>query len=199
MGMYPVSVTKLIEEFERLPGIGSKTAQKLAFYVLSMPVEKAHSFAEIIKEVKEKIKLCEVCYNITDSHICSICSGSKRDRFAICVVGEPKDVSAIEKTKSFKGLYHVLHGLISPMAGIGVEDIRLRELVKRVGEEDIKEVIIASNPTIEGEATAMYIAKLLKPAGIKVTRIAHGIPVGGDLEYADEITLSRSIEGRREI
>ena len=199
MAIYPDSVMKLIEEFERLPGIGNKTAQKLAFHVLSVSKERAYSFADTIKEAKDKISFCDVCYNITDNHICNICLNTKRDRSIICVVGEPKDVAAIERTKNFKGLYHVLHGLISPMTGIGVEDIKLRELITRVGNDDIKEVIVATNPTIEGEATSMYIAKLLKPAGITVTRIAHGIPVGGDLEYADEITLSKAMEGRREI
>jgi len=200
MSQYPESVVKLIEEFERLPGIGNKTAQKLAFFILSLPKEKAYSFSEAIREVKDKINYCPVCYNITDSDLCGICSNKKRDETIICVVGEPKDIAAIERTKNYKGLYHVLHGLISPMAGVGVDDIKLRELIKRVGEQDaVKEIIIATNPTIEGEATAMYIAKLLKPAGLKITRIAHGIPIGGDLEYADELTLSRALEGRREM
>ena len=200
MAQYPESVTKLIEEFEKLPGIGSKTAQKLAFNVLSMSKERAYSFSAAIKEVKDKISYCPVCYNITDSDLCNICSNTKRDETLVCVVGEPKDVAAIERTRNYKGLYHVLHGLISPMAGIGVDDIRLKELIKRISEQDaVKEIIIATSPTIEGEATAMYIAKLLKPAGLKLTRIAHGIPIGGDLEYADELTLSRAMEGRREM
>jgi len=199
MGLYPVPLTKLIEEFEKLPGIGSKTAQRLAFHVLSMTKERAGQFSCAILEAKEKITYCTACYNLTDEELCPICTNYKRNKSIICVVGEARDVAAIERTKDYKGVYHVLHGLISPMAGVGAEDIKLRELIKRVGEEDIQEVIVATNPTIEGEATAMYIAKLLKPAGVRVTRIAHGIPIGGDLEYADEVTLSRAIDGRREI
>lgn len=199
MALYPVPVTKLIEEFERLPGIGSKTAQRLAFHILSVSKERADAFANAIREAKERVTYCAICYNITDAETCSICTNGKRDPSIICVVGDPKDVAALERTKDFKGVYHVLHGLISPMAGVGAEDIKLRELVKRVGEQDVKEVIVATNPTIEGEATAMYVAKLLKPAGIKVTRIAHGIPIGGDLEYADEVTLARAMDGRREM
>lgn len=199
MGIYPVPVSKLIEEFERLPGIGSKTAQRLAFHVLSMSRERVYALSDAIRNAKDKVTYCSDCYNITDSELCPICSSPKRDRSVICVVGEPRDVAALERTKEYKGLYHVLHGLISPMEGIGPEDIRLKELVTRVGKEDVREIIVATNPTIEGEATAMYISKLLKPAGIKVTRIAHGIPVGGDLEYADEVTLARAIYGRREL
>lgn len=199
MGIYPVPVSKLIEEFERLPGIGSKTAQRLAFHVLSMNRERVYALSDAIRNAKDKVTYCSDCYNITDSELCPICSSPKRDRSVICVVGEPRDVAALERTKEYKGLYHVLHGLISPMEGIGPEDIRLKELVTRVGKEDVREIIVATNPTIEGEATAMYISKLLKPAGIKVTRIAHGIPVGGDLEYADEVTLARAIYGRREL
>ena len=199
MGIYPVPVSKLIEEFERLPGIGSKTAQRLAFHVLSMSRERVYALSDAIRNAKDKVTYCSDCYNITDSELCPICSSPKRDRSVICVVGEPRDVAALERTKEYKGLYHVLHGLISPREGIGPEDIRLKELVTRVGKEDVREIIVATNPTIEGEATAMYISKLLKPAGIKVTRIAHGIPVGGDLEYADEVTLARAIYGRREL
>lgn len=199
MALYPAPVAKLIEEFERLPGIGSKTAQRLAFHVLSMPKERAGALANAITEAKEKVVYCKECYNITDAELCPICANAKRNKQMVCVVGEPKDVAALERTKDYKGVYHVLHGLVSPMAGIGPEDIKLRELVQRVAEQDITEVIVATNPTIEGEATAMYIAKLLKPAGIKVTRIAHGIPIGGDLEYADEVTLSRAMDGRREL
>lgn len=199
MALYPAPVAKLIEEFERLPGIGSKTAQRLAFHVLSMPKERAGALAGAITEAKEKVVYCKECYNITDAELCPICANAKRNRQMVCVVGEPKDVAALERTKDYKGVYHVLHGLVSPMAGIGPEDIKLRELVQRVAQQDITEVIVATNPTIEGEATAMYIAKLLKPAGIKVTRIAHGIPIGGDLEYADEVTLSRAMDGRREL
>lgn len=199
MALYPAPVAKLIEEFERLPGIGSKTAQRLAFHVLSVPKERAGALANAIIEAKEKVAYCKECYNITDAELCPICANQKRDKQLVCVVGEPKDVAALERTKDYKGVYHVLHGLVSPMAGIGPEDIKLRELVQRVAETDVTEVIVATNPTIEGEATAMYIAKLLKPAGITVTRIAHGIPIGGDLEYADEVTLARAMDGRREM
>lgn len=199
MALYPAPVAKLIEEFERLPGIGSKTAQRLAFHVLSVPKERAGALANAIIEAKEKVVYCKECYNITDAELCPICANQKRNKQLVCVVGEPKDVAALERTKDYKGVYHVLHGLVSPMAGIGPEDIKLRELVQRVAEADVTEVIVATNPTIEGEATAMYIAKLLKPAGITVTRIAHGIPIGGDLEYADEVTLARAMDGRREM
>lgn len=199
MALYPAPVAKLIEEFERLPGIGSKTAQRLAFHVLSAPKERAGALANAIIEAKEKVVYCKECYNITDAELCPICANQKRNKQLICVVGEPKDVAALERTKDYKGVYHVLHGLVSPMAGIGPDDIKLRELVQRVAQQDVTEVIVATNPTIEGEATAMYIAKLLKPAGITVTRIAHGIPIGGDLEYADEVTLARAMDGRREM
>lgn len=199
MALYPAPVAKLIEEFERLPGVGSKTAQRLAFHVLSVPKERAISLANAIMDAKEKVVYCKECYNISDAELCPICGNPKRNKNVICVVGEPKDVAALERTKDYKGVYHVLHGLVSPMAGIGPEDIKLRELVQRVANTDVTEVIVATNPTIEGEATAMYIAKLLKPAGITVTRIAHGIPIGGDLEYADEVTLARAMSGRREI
>ena len=199
MALYPAPVAKLIEEFERLPGVGSKTAQRLAFHVLSVPKERAISLANAIMDAKEKVVYCKECHNISDAELCPICGNPKRNKNVICVVGEPKDVAALERTKDYKGVYHVLHGLVSPMAGIGPEDIKLRELVQRVANTDVTEVIVATNPTIEGEATAMYIAKLLKPAGITVTRIAHGIPIGGDLEYADEVTLARAMSGRREI
>lgn len=199
MSFYAAPVAKLIEEFEKLPGIGHKTAQRLAFHVLNMPQEKANRLANAITEAKLKTKSCSVCGNLTDSDICSLCSSEKRDRSLICVVEDPRDVVAMEKIREFKGLYHVLHGAISPMQGIGPEDIRIKELLERISEGNIKEVIIATNPNIEGEATAMYISKLIKPLGIKATRIAHGIPVGGDLEYADEVTLAKALEGRREI
>ena len=199
MAFYPAPVAKLIEEFERLPGIGSKTAQRLAFHVLSSSKDRAGALANAIIEAKEKVVYCKECYNITDAELCPICASPKRNKQLICVVGEPKDVAALERTKDYKGVYHVLHGLVSPMAGIGPDDIKLRELVQRVAKEDVTEVIVATNPTIEGEATAMYIAKLLKPAGITVSRIAHGIPIGGDLEYADEVTLARAMDGRREL
>ena len=199
MSFYAAPVAKLIEEFEKLPGVGHKTAQRLAFYVINLPMEKAESFANAIKDAKNRIKYCNICNNMTDEDTCNICSSQSRDKTSICVVQDPRDVVAMERTREFKGLYHVLHGAISPMDGIGPSDIKIKELVTRVGENDIKEVILATNPNIEGEATAMYIARLLKPLGVKVTRIAHGLPIGGDLEYADAVTLSKAMENRREI
>ncbi len=199
MSFYATPVARLIEEFEKLPGIGHKTAQRLAFHVLDLPADKVEGLANAIKEAKFKTKYCSICSNLTDVDPCSVCSGATRDRSVICVVEDSRDVVAMEKTREFKGLYHVLHGAISPMEGIGPEDIKIKELLARVGEGNIREVIIATNPNIEGEATAMYISKLLKPLGIKTTRIAHGIPVGGDIEYADEVTLAKSLEGRREL
>jgi len=199
MSFYAAPIARLVEEFEKLPGIGHKTAQRLAFHVLNMPVEKVENLANALKEAKYKIKYCSVCNNLTDVDPCSICNGRTRDPSFICVVEDPKDVVAMERTREFKGLYHVLHGAISPMEGIGPEDIKIKELLLRIGKGDITEVVLATNPNIEGEATAMYISKLLRPLGIKTTRIAHGIPVGGDLEYADEVTLAKALEGRREI
>lgn len=199
MSFYAAPVAKLIEEFEKLPGIGHKTAQRLAFHVLNLPEEKAQRLADAIRDAKQKIKYCSICNNLTDVDPCNICSGNARERSSICVVEDPRDVVAMERTREFKGLYHVLHGAISPMEGIGPEDIKIKELLARIREGHIGEVILATNPNIEGEATAMYISKLLKPLGIKTTRIAHGIPVGGDLEYADEVTLAKALEGRREI
>lgn len=199
MSFYAAPIARLVEEFEKLPGIGHKTAQRLAFHVLNMPAEKVNRLASAISEAKEKIRYCSVCGNLTDEEICSLCSNKGRDESLICVVEDPRDVVAMEKIREFKGFYHVLHGAISPMEGIGPEDIRIKELLSRVREGNVKEIIIATNPNIEGEATAMYISKLLKPLGIKTTRIAHGIPVGGDLEYADEVTLAKALEGRREI
>jgi recombination protein RecR len=199
MSFYANPVAKLIEEFEKLPGIGHKTAQRLAFHVLNLPAEKAENLANAIREAKIKTKYCSVCNNLTDVDPCGICSSHSREPSIICVVEDPRDVVAMERTREFKGFYHVLHGAISPMEGIGPEDIKIKELLARVGEGNVKEVILATNPNIEGEATAMYIAKLLKPLGIKTTRIAHGIPVGGDLEYADEVTLAKALEGRREL
>lgn len=199
MSFYAVPVARLIEEFEKLPGIGHKTAQRLAFHVLNLPEEKVENLAIAIRDAKQKTRHCSVCGNLTDVDPCGICSGQSRDPAFICVVEEPRDVVAMERTREFKGLYHVLHGAISPMEGIGPEDIKIKELLTRIREGDIKEVILATNSNIEGEATAMYISKLLKPLGIKTTRIAHGIPVGGDLEYADEVTLAKALEGRREI
>ncbi|TYQ14690.1 UNVERIFIED_CONTAM: DNA replication and repair protein RecR [Acetivibrio alkalicellulosi] len=199
MSFYAIPIARLIEEFEKLPGIGHKTAQRLAFHVLNMPKEKAERLASAIIDAKSKIKYCSICGNLTDLECCTLCSSTNRDSSTICVVEDPKDVAAMERIKEFKGFYHVLHGAISPMEGIGPEDIKIKELLERIKDGDVKEVIIATNPNIEGEATAMYISKLLKPLGIKTTRIAHGIPVGGDLEYADEVTLSKALEGRREI
>lgn len=199
MEYFPKPISKLIEEFSKLPGVGKKTAQRLAFYVLNMKKEEALSLANAIVNAKRDIKYCSICGNLTDRDPCLICSNKRRDETLICVVEDPKDIVAMERTKEFKGLYHVLHGSISPMEGIGPEDIRIRELLIRIKNCPVKEVILATNPTIEGEATAMYISKLIKPMGIKTTRIAHGIPVGGDLEYADEVTLSKALEGRREI
>jgi recombination protein RecR len=199
MSFYAAPVAKLIEEFEKLPGIGHKTAQRLAFHVLNLPYEKAESLANAIREAKAKTRYCSVCSNLTETDPCSICSSSSRDSSVICVVEDPRDVVAMERTREFKGLYHVLHGAISPMEGIGPEDIKIKELLARLKDGSVKEIILATNPNIEGEATAMYISKLLKPLGIKATRIAHGIPVGGDLEYADEVTLAKALEGRREI
>jgi len=199
MGYFAPPVAKLIDEFEKLPGIGHKTAQRLAFHVLGLPEDKAKSLALAITDAKAKIKYCSLCNNLTDTDICSICSSHNRDRSVICVVEDSRDVVAMERIREFKGLYHVLHGVISPMEGIGPEDIKIKELLIRIRETTVKEVIMATNPNIEGEATAMYISKLLKPLSIRTSRIAHGIPIGGDLEYADEVTLAKALEGRREI
>ncbi len=193
-------VAKLIEEFSKLPGIGKKTAQRLAFHVLNMSESNANDLAKAIVSAKKNIKYCSICTNLTDIDPCNICRNKKRDQTSICVVEDPRDVIAMERIREYNGLYHVLHGSISPMEGIGPEQIKIKELLNRIREsKDIKEIILATNPTIEGEATAMYISKLIKPLGIKTTRIAHGIPVGGDLEYADEVTLSKALEGRRDI
>lgn len=200
MKQYPRSLNKLINELGKLPGIGGKTAQRLAFHVLSLTDREAEMLAESIVEAKRSLHYCSVCGNLTDKEICGICSDGSRDRSVICVVETPQDVMAMERIREYKGTYHVLHGAISPAEGIGPADINLKSLIERLqGDSDVEEVIIATNPNIEGEATAMYIARLLKPAGIKVTRIAHGIPVGGDLEYADEVTLLKAVEGRREL
>lgn len=198
MNFYPTSISRLIDEFSRLPGVGSKTAQRLAFHVLNMDIKQAENLSDAIIEAKRNVKYCSVCGNYTDSDLCSICSNEARDKGVICVVQDPRDVMAMEKTREFKGLYHVLHGAISPLNGVGPDDIRIKELLSRI-DSDTSEVIVATNPNVEGEATAMYISRLLKPLGVKTTRIAHGIPVGGDLEYADEVTLSKALEGRREI
>ena len=200
MKQYPRSLNKLINELGKLPGIGGKTAQRLAFHVLSLTDREAEMLAESIVEAKRSLHYCSVCGNLTDKDLCGICSDSSRDKSVICVVETPQDVMAMERIREYKGMYHVLHGAISPAEGVGPADINLKSLIERLqSDSDVEEVIIATNPNIEGEATAMYIARLLKPAGIKVTRIAHGIPVGGDLEYADEVTLLKAVEGRREL
>ncbi|MDK2814379.1 MAG: recombination protein RecR [Thermoanaerobacter sp.] len=199
MSYYSASLAKLIEELSKLPGIGPKTAQRLAFFIINMPTEEVKSLSQSIIDAKEKIKYCKICYNITDTEVCNICNDEERDNSLICVVSHPMDVVAMEKIREYKGVYHVLHGVISPIEGIGPEDIKIKELLDRVKNGNVKEVILATNPDIEGEATAMYIAKLLKSLGVKVTRIAHGVPVGGDLEYTDVVTLSRALEGRREL
>lgn len=199
MKFFAPPVERLIEEFARLPGIGQKTAQRLAFHVLDMPKEDAQRFADAIMQAKSTVFTCKVCQNLTDSEICPICSNPNRDPGVICVVADPRDVLAFERTREYNGLYHVLHGVISPMNHIGPDDIRIRELLQRVADTDVREVIIATNPNTEGEATAMYLARLLKPFGVAVTRLAYGIPVGGHLEYIDEVTLMRALEGRREI
>ena len=200
MRQYPRSLNRLINELGKLPGIGGKTAQRLAFHVLSLSDREAEALASAIMEAKQSLHYCSVCGNLTDREVCGICSDEARDSSVICVVETPQDVMAMERIREFRGTYHVLHGAISPAEGIGPSDINLKSLIERLQKSDeVKEVIIATNPNIEGEATAMYVARLLKPAGIKVTRIAHGIPVGGDLEYADEVTLLKAMEGRREL
>lgn len=200
MRQYPRALNKLINELGKLPGIGGKTAQRLAFHILSLSDREAESLAEAIVSAKQNLRYCSVCGNLTDQDKCLICSDASRDQSVICVVETPQDVVAMERIREYKGLYHVLHGAISPAEGIGPNDINLKSLITRLqGNDEVKEIIIATNPNIEGEATAMYISRLLKPAGIRVTRIAHGIPVGGDLEYADEVTLLKAIEGRREL
>ncbi|MBR5740958.1 MAG: recombination protein RecR [Firmicutes bacterium] len=199
MAQYAKPLANLIAQLSHLPGIGGKTAQRLAFHILAMDDESAEKLASAITDAKKTMKYCSVCGNLTDVDPCPLCRDASRDDSVICVVETPRDVAAMERIREFKGRYHVLHGVISPMDGIGPEDINLKSLIVRLQQNDVKEVILATNPNIEGEATAMYIARLLKPAGIKVTRIAHGIPVGGDLEYADEVTLSKAMEGRREL
>lgn len=196
---YPKSLAKLVGALERLPGIGPKSAQRMAFHILRSSDEEAQALAEAITEVKEKITQCKVCFNFADQEVCHLCTSDKRDKTTVCVVAEPRDVIAMEKTNEFKGVYHVLQGLISPMDGIGPDMLRIRELQQRIINDAIKEVILATNPTIEGDTTAMYLAGILKPLGAKVTRIAHGMPVGGDMDYADQATLIRALEGRREM
>ena len=199
MSYYSPSIEKLIESFEKLPSIGNKTAVRLAFHILNASKEETDEFIKSIKDAKNNLKFCSKCYNISDTDPCEICSNTKRDQTKICVVEDVKDVVAIEKIHEYKGLYHVLHGSISPMDGIGPDDIKIKELLSRLMNGEVKEVILATNPKVEGEATAMYISKLIKPMGIKATRLAHGIPVGGDLEYTDEFTLGKALEGRTEL
>ena len=199
MSYYSPSIEKLIESFEKLPSIGHKTATRLAFHILNSTEEQTNEFINSIINAKANLKYCNNCYNISDTDPCPICSSPKRDSSLICVVEDVRDIMAMERTHEFKGVYHVLHGTISPMNGIGPEDIKIKELLNRIGNGDIKEIIIATNPRLEGEATAIYLSKIIKPLGIKVTRIAHGIPVGGDLVYTDEVTLSKALEGRREL
>ena len=196
---FPAALQDLSDQFARLPGIGGKTAQRLAFYVLSLPEEEAQAFADAIISAKQTVHTCPVCQNLTDREVCPICSDDMRDRGLICVVAEPKDVIAMERSREFNGLYHVLHGVISPLNHVTQDDIKIRELLGRVATGQIREVIMATNPDTEGEATAMYISRLLRPMEIKVTRLAYGVPVGSQLEYADEVTLSRALEGRQEI
>lgn len=199
MEYFAAPLQNLIEEFEKLPGIGSKTAQRLAFYVLNQPKEKAEKFAHAILEAKKSLCYCKECQNLSDREVCSICANPVRDHSVICVMESPKDVLQMERTNEFKGVYHVLHGAIAPMDHVGPDDIRIKELMARISKGDIKEVIMATNPNLEGETTAMYISKLIKPFGVKVTRIAHGVPVGGELEFADEITLTKALQWRVEL
>lgn len=197
--IYPKAIATLIEQFQKFPSVGPKSAQRMAFYLLRMPMSEVKKFAQSIVEAKEKTQTCEICFNISSTSPCEICQSTKRDRSTICVIAETKDLIAIEKTNEYNGLYHVLQGLISPMDGIGADDIRIKELLSRLTDETVKEVILALSPSVEGEATSLYLSKLIKPFGIKISRIAFGLPVGADLEYADEITIARAIEGRREI
>lgn len=197
--IYPKSIAALIEQFQKFPSIGPKSAQRMAFFLLRMPFDDVEKFAKTIIEAKQNTRTCEICFNLSASSPCEICSSTSRDRSTICVVSETKDLIAIEKTNEYKGLYHVLQGLISPMDGIGADDIRIKELLNRLTDENIKEIILALSPSVEGEATSLYLTKLIKPFGIKVSRIAFGLPVGADLEYADEITIAKALEGRHEI
>ena len=200
MASYTVApLSHLVDEFESLPGIGHKSAQRLAYHVIGLSKEKAQELASAILDAHEKIHYCRICCNLTDQELCPICRNEERDKSTSCVVEDPRDVAALERTHEFHAVYHVLHGAISPLSGVGPEQLCIKELLARISNREVKEVIMATNPTVEGEATAMYISRLLKPMGIKITRLAYGIPVGGDLEYADEVTLSRAIEGRNEI
>lgn len=196
---FPAPVERLTEAFARLPGVGGKTAQRLAFHVLSLPDGEAEDFAQAILEAKRSVHTCPVCQNLTDGELCAICGDERRDRGVICVVAEPRDVIALERAREYEGVYHVLHGVISPLNHVGPDDIRIRELLNRVAQGGVREVIMATNPDTEGEATAMYLSRLLRPLEVKVTRLAYGVPVGSQLEYADEVTLLRALEGRREM
>lgn len=197
--IYPKSIATLIEQFQKFPSVGPKSAQRMAFYLLRMPLSEVQKFAQSMIEAKENTRTCEICFNLSSTSPCEICQSPRRDKSTICVVAETKDLIAIEKTNEYLGQYHVLQGLISPMDGIGADDIRIKELLSRLTDEKVKEVILALSPSVEGEATSLYLSKLIKPFGIKISRIAFGLPVGADLEYADEITIARAIEGRREI
>ena len=199
MQFFPAALQNLSDQFARLPGIGGKTAQRLAFHVLSLPLEDAEEFAQAIVEAKKSVHACRCCQNLTDRELCPICDDETRDHGLICVVAEPRDVIAMERSREFRGVYHVLHGVISPLNHISQDDIKIRELLRRVGSGEVREVIMATNPDTEGEATAMYISRLLRPMEVKVTRLAYGVPVGSQLEYADEVTLSRALEGRQEL
>lgn len=199
MQYFAAPLQNLIEEFEKFPGIGSKTAQRLAFFVLNQPMEKAQKFADAIVSAKKNLCYCKECRNLSENEVCSICDNPTRDHSVICVVENPRDVIQIERTNEFKGVYHVLHGAISPMDNVGPDDITIKELMKRIADGEVKEIIMATNPNLEGETTAIYISKLVKPFGVSVTRIAHGVPVGGELEFADEVTLSKALKGRVEI
>ena len=199
MQYFPAALQELADQFARLPGIGGKTAQRLAFYVLSLPLDEAQEFADAILRAKNEVHQCPICQNLTDREICPICDDPMRDKSTICVVAEPKDVIAMERSREFGGTYHVLHGVISPLNHVTQDDIKIRELLMRVASGDVREIIMATNPDTEGEATAMYISRLLRPMEVKVTRLAYGVPVGSQLEYADEVTLSRALEGRQEI
>ena len=199
MQFFPAALQDLTDQFARLPGIGGKTAQRLAFHVLSLPQEEAENFADAILRARKEVHTCPCCQNLTDRELCPICDDDTRDKGVICVVAEPKDVIAMERSREFRGVYHVLHGVISPLNHVSQNDIRIKELLSRVGQGNVREVIMATNPDTEGEATAMYISRLLRPMEIKVTRLAYGIPVGSQLEYADEVTLSRALEGRQEM
>ena len=197
--IYPKSIASLIEHFQKFPSVGPKSAQRMAFYLLRMPRTEVEKFAQSMIDAKENTKTCEICFNLSSTSPCEICTSSQRDKSTICVVAETKDLIAIEKTNEYKGLYHVLQGLISPMDGIGADDIRIKELLNRLTDENVREVILALSPSVEGEASSLYLSKLIKPFGVKISRIAFGLPVGADLEYADEITIAKAIEGRREL